>query len=623
MVGIGALSHIWASCYNHVMKSDVQKWANTLSEAFATKTLQLLPKPASKSKYFAKYDGNPIGYAHDVLKIGFIWDKMADAIRSIHETPYKTLIRSGHGPGKTFLLGLLVNYWFDVYDPSVCIVTGPSYESLCDTVWSEVRLQRARAGLPDDFIGPTSPEMATSPDHWAKALSTRSNEAFQGKHRSRMLFIFEEAVELERIYWTMVRGMFQPGAGHAWVCVCNPTDVGSQFYQEEQSNLASKRPKWHVFSFASTEHPNVQLGIANRADQVKAVKAETGTLPADFRTDPIPVERLPVPNAVNIEQIDDWVEEYCLPIDESEKTATDIAYLHDDGIVRYWRPQMDWEARCGGCWPSSPTASIWSDYLFKICQKGFAKIPLHLEPQIGVDVARMGDDKTAIFARWGPVAISHETFGKQPTTYTTGRVVERCRVLAQYANELRGIEGNRRGAVDPLRIAVKVDDDGIGGAVTDMLLEQGYNVTPIRAGFRTSDPTRYTNVRSELWFQTASRAVHGEVVFQTLLGHDPNGQPITKQNLDAQSLQLLSSQAVAPLWKLARNGAREVEEKRKTKQRLGRSPDDMDAMNLAYYEAGWQAPEFVDSPIFERESRAPMDRQPLFQRHKKTRLFGR
>jgi hypothetical protein len=34
-----------------------------------------------------------------------------------------------------------------------------------DTVWSEVRMQRMRAGLRDYFIGPVAPEMRTSPEH--------------------------------------------------------------------------------------------------------------------------------------------------------------------------------------------------------------------------------------------------------------------------------------------------------------------------------------------------------------------------------------------------------------------------------------------------------------------------
>jgi hypothetical protein len=43
-------------------------------------------------------------------------------------------------------------------------------------------------------------------------------------------------------------------------------------------------------------------------------------------------------------------------------------------------------------------------------------------------------------------------------------------------------------------------------------------------------------------------------------------------------------QAMAPSWKLDNAGRRVVEPKAKTKQKIGRSPDDMDGLHLAYFE---------------------------------------
>jgi hypothetical protein len=42
---------------------------------------------------------------------------------------------------------------------------------------------------------------------------------------------------------------------------------------------------------------------------------------------------------------------------------------------------------------------------------------------------------------------------------------------------------------------------------------------------------------------------------------------------------------LAPEYKINSAGQRELEPKDKMKERLKRSPDDMDALNLAYYEA--------------------------------------
>jgi hypothetical protein len=46
----------------------------------------------------------------------------------------------------------------------------------------------------------------------------------------------------------------------------------------------------------------------------------------------------------------------------------------------------------------------------------------------------------------------------------------------------------------------------------------------------------------------------------------------------------LRLEAMSPTYKLDEHGRRVVEKKKDTKDRLGRSPDNMDALNLAYYE---------------------------------------
>jgi hypothetical protein len=47
---------------------------------------------------------------------------------------------------------------------------------------------------------------------------------------------------------------------------------------------------------------------------------------------------------------------------------------------------------------------------------------------------------------------------------------------------------------------------------------------------------------------------------------------------------------MAPTWKLDQDGRHVVEPKDKIRERLGRSPDGMDGMNLAYYHAGGDGP---------------------------------
>ena len=56
--------------------------------------------------------------------------------------------------------------------------------------------------------------------------------------------------------------------------------------------------------------------------------------------------------------------------------------------------------------------------------------------------------------------------------------------------------------------------------------------------------------------------------------------------LDRTTLARLRQQLLAPAWEVDSAGRRAVEKKDETKDKIGRSPDDADAFNLAYLEAG-------------------------------------
>ena len=120
------------------------------------------------------------------------------------------------------------------------------------------------------------------------------------------------------------------------------------------------------------------------------------------------------------------------------------------------------------------------------------------------------------------------------------------------------------------------------GAVVD--LADGYNFLAVNSSSRANDENAFPNKRTELWFATSGRA--GE-------------RRLDLSRLTEESRNLLRSQAMAPTWKVDAQGRRVVEPKADTKKRLARSPDDMDALNLAFYGGGdWQ--EAAQSTSFRR-----------------------
>lgn len=161
--------------------------------------------------------------------------------------------------------------------------------------------------------------------------------------------------------------------------------------------------------------------------------------------------------------------------------------------------------------------------------------------EIGVDVARMGNDRTELVKRKGLKEVARETYSKLRTT----EVVEKVKQMAN---------GDKS-------ILIKVDDTGVGGGVTDELMRDGYNVMAINFGSRAMEPDKYVNLISEAWFY-----------MQTVM---PEAQLL----MDNDLLMELSNRS----WKMDSKGRRAVESKDDYKKRGYRSPDKADATILCFY----------------------------------------
>ena len=117
------------------------------------------------------------------------------------EVPEKHTFLTSFYEHNTHLAAMVTNWMFDTFNPSLTMTTAPSKRDVEDLLWKEVRMQRLRAGLSDDFIGPSAPEMRTGPDHYAKGYTAARGESFQGRHDANMMFIFDEALAVNETYW--------------------------------------------------------------------------------------------------------------------------------------------------------------------------------------------------------------------------------------------------------------------------------------------------------------------------------------------------------------------------------------------------------------------------------------
>jgi len=503
----------------------------TLKQVEAAERALALRDEAQGRVPVGKYAGRPVDYCREVLRVD-PWAKQCEAMEAIHQPPYKVLGRSSHSVGKTFVEACLVNYWYDTYNPGCVITTAPTARDVRDLLWAQVRMLRQRAGL-GGFAGDKAPELYDHPDHYAKGFTAARGESFQGRHPERMLILFDEATGIDATFWATARTMFQANGKHAWVCMFNPTDTSSQAHAEELKVDLLSEPQWRTIHISSLEHPNIHAALDGKPE--------------------------PFPGAVSLAQFEDWLAAWSDPIDAVDAREADLEWPPGSG--KWYRPGPLMEGRALGRYPSSATYGVWSDRAWRLATEIATREPRpSLLPEIGCDVARHGDDYTSMHSRWDHVSLAHERHNGWEYTQTAERLKELADHLAGTINAAR--EPQRK-PVRPEDIPVKVDADAYGWGVMEN--KGSFNFIAIGASY-SARKSLYPNMRSQLWFNSVDLAKSGNLCLARL--------PQATQHL-------LRQQLFSPMWYPTR-GLMTVEEKAITKQRLGCSPDDADAMNLAY-----------------------------------------
>lgn len=268
----------------------------------------------------------------------------------------------------------------------------------------------------------------------------------------------------------------------------------------------------------------------------------------------------PFPGAVSLEWVEGKLDKWCerMPEGDEREDMGDFEFPPESGI--WYRPNAEAEARLLGRWPSQGSDAIWTELLWKktlVPQEPPTYDPAqaHTHLVIGCDVAAFGSDYTSMVVRRGACVLHHETHNGWGSPTTAARLQ---RLAHRYADKERG--------ENPFKVRIQIDDTGVGNGVMD--LADGYNFIGIGAAERANEADLYPNRRSELWFVTAERAREGRVDLS---------------RLKPDVLELLRQQAMVPKWKMQQD-RRKVEDKDelRKRKRLGRSPDDMDALNLAF-----------------------------------------
>ncbi len=178
----------------------------------------------------------------------------------------------------------------------------------------------------------------------------------------------------------------------------------------------------------------------------------------------------------------------------------------------------------------------------------FGKKKQELQKEIGSGaVAGTGvfgewsDDRSVLWKRKGLKTLEFKVYEKLRTNELFGKIEQ----FADFDKE----------------VLIKVDDTGVGGGVTDLLLSGGYNVEGVNFAQSAVNSDKYPNWISEAWFHLQS------VIDEIELPNDTD----------------LLQELTARTWNIDKKGKRAVEGKGEYKKRGNRSPDLADACILCYY----------------------------------------
>jgi len=455
---------------------------------------------------------DPVWYVETFLD-SHPWTVQAQILEAIRD--YKRIVvRSCHGIGKSWLAAQVILWFLIAFYPSIVLSTAPTFRQVEKLVWKEVRASFNRASFKIGHLLPKAPELQIQQDQWyGVGLSTNDPNRFQGFHEENILVVIDEGPGVDEDIHEAVNGVMTSKNAKLFM-TGNPTATTGTFFNAFNSDL------WKTFHVAAWDTPNfTEYGIVEADIASGAWKDKLGDKP------------LVNPNLIT----PGWAAE----------------------MYQLWGPDSSaYQVRVGGNFPKKGLDTIIPyDYVERAIERyadledqGVLDDLDGLEPRtLGVDVARFGDDDSVLAPRIGNIILPLEYYNGLDTMELTGKIVQ---------------------IMDRLSLDhVNVDEPGLGGGVEDRLRELDYDVTGVNTGNSPKDPTKYFNLRAELW-----------ATFRDKIHPNPriNANPYALPEDDR-----LRADLCAPKYKNLSDGRIQLERKEDTKKRLRRSPDAGDAVILA------------------------------------------
>ncbi|MCA1781914.1 MAG: hypothetical protein LC679_06990, partial [Intrasporangiaceae bacterium] len=447
-------------------------------------------------------------------------------------------VQSCHDVGKSFTASRVATWWIDTHPPGEAFVvsTAPTSSQVGAILWREIGRAHRKGQLSGYITGQNEWKLelggpAELVGYGRKPQDYLASTGFQGIHARWVLVILDEACGIPKDLYEAADALATNEAARV-LAIGNPDDPSSYF-----KTVCSPGSGWNVLHVDALTSPNFTREAVAEHPDLQAYMIRNGIAPST-------------------EDVPDSLRDLLV-------SPTWVA----ERIKRWGVSSPTFQSKVRGQFPSVSLDTLIDPHWVTLAQARERPPAKTASARLGVDVARYGADHSIVVVNQNSNIRVVLDIPRGPVTELAGQVQ---RIGRQFAT----------------RPVANVDDVGVGGGVTDILLEEGYPVAPMSAGARSEElldngKPRFTNQRSEWWW-TARELLAGESGRGTdsVIDIDP---------LDDD----LAGQLTAVKYKINRHGQIEVESKDDMKKRGMSSPDRADAFIMSLIRTdrkGYDAP---------------------------------
>lgn len=483
---------------------------------------------------FLVWQSDIIAFVVDGLGIETLEPYQEKALRTMANSK-KVVITSCHDVGKTFLLALFFLWALYTHAYSTVITTAPSFSAVRNLLWREIakRWRESRIDLEGTLL---DTRLEISGDKWfGIGLSPRrdSDSNVDGSNSN-----------------------FQ-GYHNKYVFILF----------DEASGVHSRR--WEAAKSMLTSANTWFIAIGNPLSPTGSFKqAVDGPFYETIRLSCFDSPNLKVNKIKNINDIrEEGQKLQGMGPDKARERMAKYKIVHPELLTLQWVMEQYLEegedspffqSRVMGNFPKEGENSLVSYSSIQYCMDEENIEYKSGKIIAGCDVARFGDDATIIYVMDGNKVILRKTYNKKDTVY----VSEQCAgIIAQYNVQEFGI-----------------DDTGLNG-VTDQLraMRTGCTIHSYIASKSPKNKKRFINVRAESFWMLANDIKKEEIILL------PDDKKILSQ-LPSMNYEYKDTRI-------------KIEPKSDIKRRIGRSPDNADALCICNYVRKGAMKTSIGSPI--------------------------